>query len=502
MAVFELENVESGIPASFDSVGNISGSATATLDTSSKISGVNSIKFTNVGDVAGGAIAKKILSSSYSELYIQFKCFIENTFSFHASGYTVIFAFHDSSDAQILAVNLEDWGTVRLTLWSATTGWLDTGITIPKGTVFKLEIYIKINSSTGNVKVWLDNNTSGSPDYDSGNVDTGSSNVQNLNYGMSYAPDSAGSYYMDDFIADTGFLGDYSPLTLSGYVNSYGGMGWGMTYWGNDYRESSYHYTQSLVDYIVFTDPIRRWIQEHRMDGIALSDSLTLDRLLVRYFADVLAIGDNISLFVFQHFIKMFTDGISVGDIYSRIADTHITLTDAVQFAGNFGRTVRTKIFTEALLISEATRNSISKMFAESLGFSDYINRLFTVHRNFVDNFNVSENVGKSLFRAWIDQLSVLDFGTKSVNIVLGSTLFIAERFVRRKNGLILNWEKIKNEAGEWVKKVKAVSGFTKGYGVKNQSWEKQTPAKGNYTKKPVNAKSWDKLKHINTKDE
>ena len=203
--IFGKETLEGGsLPASFDSVGTLFDAATATLDNNSKVTGTYSILFANTDE--GGAAAVKDLGSEYTELYIQFKGFLPSGFTFGASGYCGFGHLTDSGNNSRLFFNIENFGTVRLTVGGDTV-FINTGVDIPINSVFKLEIYIKKNATTGQIKVWLNNDTEGSPDYDSGAINTGATGVQNVHFGKNYVPEAVSDYYLDEFCIGDEFIG-------------------------------------------------------------------------------------------------------------------------------------------------------------------------------------------------------------------------------------------------------------------------------------------------------
>jgi hypothetical protein len=212
--LFDKETFEGGSPGTFDSVGTIWGDATATLDTTSKVNGSNSIIFANTGE--GGAAAVKSLGADRSEIYLQIHGFIPTGFAFGASNFCGLISIFDSGDNSRIYANIENWGTVRLT-FGGDVSYTNTGVDLPVNSVFKLEIYIKKNATTGSIKVWLNNNTEGSPDYSSGDVNTGAGTMRKYQFGKSYVPESMSSYYLDDISMTDTFLGAGTVATNSGF---------------------------------------------------------------------------------------------------------------------------------------------------------------------------------------------------------------------------------------------------------------------------------------------
>jgi hypothetical protein len=203
-----FEDFESGIPGDFDSVGNQWGSPTATLDTSSKIEGANSVYFNATGE--GHASAQVNILEDKSEIYIQFKGFIPSGQTWGAGNYSGLLQILDNSSAELARFNFDNYsvaGHVRLSAYTAATGYIDTGIDVPTGEVFILELRVKLNASTGVIAAWLNNNVEGSPDYTSGSVNTGSGIIRIARLGVFYVPEATLGYYVDNVKIQAGYAG-------------------------------------------------------------------------------------------------------------------------------------------------------------------------------------------------------------------------------------------------------------------------------------------------------
>lgn len=202
--LFNKETFETGSsPFTFDSyVTDASGSLT--LDTTSKVVGANSMKVVRTS--AGQSYLVKDLTANYTELYIQFKVFIPTAFAWGTGSYLGLINTFDLAEVDALYLNLEDYGTLRLT-FGGGSGYIDTGINISKNAVHKIEIRLKISATVGVVSVWVDNNTSGSPDYTSGNINTGTIDMRYVWSAEGYSDGSHGDYYIDDFIIADAFIG-------------------------------------------------------------------------------------------------------------------------------------------------------------------------------------------------------------------------------------------------------------------------------------------------------
>lgn len=197
-------------PGTFDAVEVTFGAGTANLDTTSKVNGPNSINFVNTGEVGERAI--KNLGSDYADIYFQFKGFLPSGFAFGASGFCGFLQALSSTDVSIFTGNIEDYGTVRFTMNNPSSGYLDTSVNIPLNSVFTLEVRMKISATVGNVSVWLNNTVEGSPNYNSGNINTGTSNIQKGLFGKTYTPEAMTNYYLDYISMDTSFIGSRSTV--------------------------------------------------------------------------------------------------------------------------------------------------------------------------------------------------------------------------------------------------------------------------------------------------
>lgn len=206
------ENFEGGIPGKFDSVGTVWGGGTATLDTGSKISGANSVKFGATAE--GSAVALKDLVEQFSEIYIQFKVYIQSSGFFGASGFLGLLALRDAADANRIYFNLEDYGTKKLTINGDAS--YAAAIDIPVDQIVRVEMYIKKNATTGAVKVWLNNGVSASPDYNSGAINTGALTFQKIALGQTYAPEAVGFFWIDDVKYSNVFIGGVAaPVSVT-----------------------------------------------------------------------------------------------------------------------------------------------------------------------------------------------------------------------------------------------------------------------------------------------
>jgi len=203
--LFGWEGFESGsTPWTFDSVGTVFGAATAVLNTTSKVDGANSIAYGATGE--GAAIASKLLAATRTSIFIQMEMFLPTGFSVGTAGYMGLFALRTSADADRIFFNMEDYGSIRLTA-GGDVAYTDTGINLPVNQKFKLELQVIKSATVGRINVWLNNNTEGSPNYASGNKNTGANSFQKLDYGITYTEVAGSTFYMDKMAASTEFIG-------------------------------------------------------------------------------------------------------------------------------------------------------------------------------------------------------------------------------------------------------------------------------------------------------
>jgi len=203
--LFGREGFEGGsLPATFDSQSNW-GSGTATLDGTSKVQGTYSLKGGATGE--GGQWVEE--AADYSEAYFQYKLLIPSDVAFGTATSFQTFALLDSSDNTVAAFSAEDWGSFRFTAWGTTMGWKDIGTTLSTDTEYQIDVYVKVGTTEGRLKVWINQNTEGTPDYDSGNINNGTANIAKVRAGLPYTDGSITNYfYTDDFVVDEEYIGN------------------------------------------------------------------------------------------------------------------------------------------------------------------------------------------------------------------------------------------------------------------------------------------------------
>jgi hypothetical protein len=214
--IFGPEGFESGTQGSFDSFSVEFGSGSADIDGTSKITGTYTARFGATGECV--AVAREDMEVNYTELYFQTKILLPTDFAFGASGYILPLKLQDSADADRITLYLyNDTGTIKLIIsGDVDLGWVDTGISFSKNVVHQIEIYSKLDATTGRIKVWFDNNVEGSPDYDSGNLNSGTGTIRKIDLGNTYSAEAYADYiYMDDITANDAFIGAGTPPASS-----------------------------------------------------------------------------------------------------------------------------------------------------------------------------------------------------------------------------------------------------------------------------------------------
>lgn len=215
--VFGTEDFESCslLPCSFDN--DVSwGSVTASLDVTSKVNGVDSLKQVVIGE-GGGSLEK--VNINEDEVWVQFKTFIPSNIAWGGSGFYSLFGIEDSNNDLLFWLNLEDWGTARLTFGGDSNGlsWTDSGLDLTKGAVNTIEVRYKNGTTTGDIDIWVNNTTQGSPSYNgSGSLNTGTANADDVLIGLVYAPETGiSTTYFDDAVVNNSFIGNLTTGTTS-----------------------------------------------------------------------------------------------------------------------------------------------------------------------------------------------------------------------------------------------------------------------------------------------
>ena len=210
---FGMEDFEScgAIPCTFTTNGSY-GTGAMSLDNTSKVNGTNSLRC-DINAANDGCLLYKDVASA-STYYIQYYTFYPTGWTFGASGYAGLFSTGDGVGAPVYC-NIEDYGTIRITCGGDELGYTDTLLNIAVNTKTRLEFKIQISATTGDLDIWLNNTTAGSPNYNgSGTLNTGSQNITTVGLG-GYHPDIVNDHFYDDTCIDTSFMGTLCAVASS-----------------------------------------------------------------------------------------------------------------------------------------------------------------------------------------------------------------------------------------------------------------------------------------------
>lgn len=216
--IFKKETFESGTSpftfSRYDTSATPNGSLT--LDSTSKINGTKSMQVVRTG-VGGARLVIDDFGASYTDLYFQFYLFFPAGWSWQTATYTSIVDTFDSLfGTELFYTNLETVaGAIRMSFGGTPAGYALTSLAITPNVKTKVEIRIKINPTIGRRMVWINNNVEASPDYDSGNINTGVTAIRSFFTPESHSDDAHDSYYFDDYVVSTDFIGNETIPTAT-----------------------------------------------------------------------------------------------------------------------------------------------------------------------------------------------------------------------------------------------------------------------------------------------
>ncbi len=209
---FGTETLGTGsTPWSFFSVGTNYGGATATLDTSYKVSAKNSLAF--AATATGSAQAVKVLAADVDYGYFSLSVFFPTGWALGTAAAVPLLGIRNNSDVDVIFFQVENFsGVYRLTTWNAPTStYADTGIVIDIGQINNFQFYFNQSTTVGSIKVWKNNSVSTSPNYSSGNVNTGTLKIRKLCFGLAYVSGTVNTFYEDNFA--------YNPTFMSNLIS-------------------------------------------------------------------------------------------------------------------------------------------------------------------------------------------------------------------------------------------------------------------------------------------
>lgn len=202
---FNIEDFESCsvIPCTFTTDSD-SGTGASSLDAGSIVNGTDSLRC----DIAAAndfCMLTKDLTSA-STYYFQFYYFVPTGWTFGANGYAGLWRSYDGAGNPVRCL-IEDYGVVEITCAGDELGYTDTTLSVALNTKTRLEFKVVISTTAGDLDIWLNNTTEGTPSYNgSGALNTGSQNITAFQIG-GYHPDIVADKYYDDTCVDTAFIG-------------------------------------------------------------------------------------------------------------------------------------------------------------------------------------------------------------------------------------------------------------------------------------------------------
>ncbi len=199
--LFGKEDFVSTLPCRFDAT-SVTGPASIMIDTSGVLNGNNSAQVIAFG--AGSAYAQKDLGSEIPTIFLQTYLYLSNTFSYGAGGYFSFLTFLNANLANSFAFSISNTNMLTVNGAGISTTSL---VAIPTDSKVRLEVAVTKNTSTGRIRVWLNNTVSGSPDYDSGSINSGASPIEIIRAGLTDAPNAVSPFWIDDVVADDTFIG-------------------------------------------------------------------------------------------------------------------------------------------------------------------------------------------------------------------------------------------------------------------------------------------------------
>lgn len=190
------------IPCTFDSDAS-SGSGAMNLDATSVLNGTDSVRC----DIAAGTsncILRKTVSAT--EQWYQFYYHVPTGWTFGAGGYAGLMRTNDGVGSPVYCL-IEDYGALRITCNGDEIGYTDTSVNIALNTDTRLEFRVRVSATVGDLDIWVNNTTEGSPSYNgSGTMNTGSDTITQFDLG-GFHPDTVNDKWYDDVAIDSAFIG-------------------------------------------------------------------------------------------------------------------------------------------------------------------------------------------------------------------------------------------------------------------------------------------------------
>lgn len=314
--LFGIETVEDFLTLPWNFTDYYEDGGTVNIDTTSKVNGTNSLRFDGAG-VDNVALIARHLATQQSSIFVRMSGFFPSGFSFGTAGYSGILSGVTFGNTNSFYFNLEDYGTIRLSVNGDNITFRDTGIDLPVNSVWTLQIQVIKSATVGRVRVWLNNSVEASPDYDSGDINSGTIGIDKIHFGKTYVPNTVDSFYLDDFIIDDEYI---LPSFAAPTVNTFDAVGI------TESVTSELTHNVSVSDTVGITESVSPLLIRNlsTSDSIGIVENVAVTRVGNVSTFDSVSITENVSL--------LKTNNLSVSDTVT-IAEnvqTNLTITLSV----------------------------------------------------------------------------------------------------------------------------------------------------------------------------
>ena len=308
---------------------------------------------------------------------------------------------------------------------------------------------------------------------------------------------------------------------------------------------------RSFVESIVLSDSIKKATSKVAfVESVILEDIETIRKVFVLAFSEVMTFFEEFAIDLDHHFIRVFTEIIGIRDDMSRRLDKLISLIDSISLSDVVAKVLPIKLLSDTFNLTDTVKKGVGKSllesiyivdsfikdtttsFLEGINLTDAITTFKIKIRVFVESIVLSEDFGivkafarvltdsivladsfvKSFARVLAEALGLSDSGSgvvgrsfvesiilsqtvvKSVNILVEDIVALRDGLVRRWNGMLINWDKRKQEIVDWTKRVRQTVATTKVSRL-IESWTKRTRSEDTYTKVTKGESDWTKLR-------
>lgn len=286
--LFGIETVEDFLALPWNFTDYYEDGGTVNIDTTSKVNGVNSLRFDGSGPDNIALIARH-LATQQSSIFVRMSGFFPTGFSFGTAGYSGILSGVTFGNTNSFYFNLEDYGAIRLSVNGDNITFRDTGIDLPVNSVWTLQIQVIKSATVGRVRVWLNNSVEASPDYDSGDINSGTIGIDKIHFGKTYVPDTVDSFYLDDFIIDDEYI---LPSFASPTVNTFDAIGI------TESTSAELTHDLSVFDAVGITENVTPDLTAliSVFDAVGMAENVASDLVSVASVFDAVGITENVTL--------------------------------------------------------------------------------------------------------------------------------------------------------------------------------------------------------------